>query len=271
VEHATDDVAELARLLDPLRERPGETALLTDVDGTIAPVVLRPEDAAVLPDARALLERLADRYALVACISGRQALDARRLVGVDGITYAGNHGLEVLLPNESEPRPDPSLDGHERDARRFVESLDHAELESLGLRVEDKGVIQALHWRGSPTESAAEARAHEVAADAEWRGLGARWGRKVLEIRPPVQLGKGEAIEHLLQGRGVKNAMYAGDDHTDIDAFRALRGLHDAGTLDVVVCVGVNSVEAPPALAEEADLVVNDPEAFVELLAGLAE
>ena len=103
-------------LLAPLREDPGASAVLTDVDGTIAPIVLDPREAAVPEETRELLRALAERYALVGCLSGRRALDARRVVGLDQLAYSGNHGFELLLPGEDEVRPDPSLDGHE--ARR---------------------------------------------------------------------------------------------------------------------------------------------------------
>ncbi len=86
--------------LEPLRADPARTAILTDVDGTLAPIVARPEQAAVPARATTLLEELSQRFGLVGCVSGRQALEARRLVGVDGIAYAGNHGLELLLPGD---------------------------------------------------------------------------------------------------------------------------------------------------------------------------
>ena len=86
------------RILAQLRERPTETAILCDVDGTLAPVVERAEEARVPNSARQVLEELGARFALVACISGRRAEDARKLVGLDSLTYIGNHGLERLAP-----------------------------------------------------------------------------------------------------------------------------------------------------------------------------
>src|SRR5262249_20346941 len=83
--------------LEALRAAPARPALLTDVDGTLAPIVARPELAAVPTAVSELLARLSERYALVGCVSGRRAEEARRLVGVEGIAYAGNHGLELLL------------------------------------------------------------------------------------------------------------------------------------------------------------------------------
>ena len=126
-------------------------------------------------------------------------------------------------------RPDPSLDGHEGDAPRFVEGLDRSELDRVGIRIEDKGAIVALHWRGAENEGAAESVAHEIASEAEWQGLIAHRGRKVLEIRPNVAINKGIAVAALIPARPVDAALYGGDDRTDVDAFTALRTLRDDG------------------------------------------
>jgi trehalose 6-phosphate phosphatase len=261
------DLEPLARL----RSNPERTAILTDVDGTLAPIASRPEEAAVPARVTKLLARLSERYGLVGCVSGRRATEARRLVGLEGIAYAGNHGLELLLPGERAPRFDPSLEGRERDAAAFVGGLGAGTLAEVGLRVEDKGPIQALHWRGAEDERGAEARAHEISAAAGRAGLEPRWGRKVLELRPPGGGGKDTAVAALLAADGVTAAVYAGDDRTDLDAFRRLRELHENGELETAVCVGVVSDEGPPELVEEADLRVDGPAGWLGLLEGLAE
>lgn len=266
VERAGQESPNVETLLASLQERPAESAIFTDVDGTISPIAERPEDAAVLPKARELLESLAERYGLVACVSGRRALDARRLVGAEGIVYVGNHGFERLLPGDSEPQLDPSLDGHDGDAPAFTAMLDAEELSSVGIRREDKGTIQALHWRGSSDEAGAEALIHEIAGDAEWRGLVAHWGRKVLEIRPSVRIGKGGAMAHLLEEKGLDSALYGGDDHTDVEAFATLRALRERGKLKTAVCVGIASPEQPADLTTAADVMVDSPESFLSLL-----
>jgi trehalose-phosphatase len=260
---------ELEELLAPLRGDPPRAAILTDVDGTIAPIAPRPEDATVPEPTRELLRELAGRYGLVACVSGRRALDARRVVGLDEVAYSGNHGFELLLPGEGEPRPDPSLDGHDEDARSFVAALG-ADLERAGIRTEDKGAIVALHWRGAPNEGEAESLASEIASDAEWNGLVAHRGRKVLEIRPNVAINKGIAVAALIPARPVKSALYGGDDRTDVDAFAALRALQEDGDLEATTCVAVASEEAPPEVTGSADLTVEGPPGFVRVLEALA-
>jgi len=267
-EKETGEAARAA--LEPLRADPLRSAILTDVDGTLAPIVERAEEAAVPARAREAVARLSERFGLVGCISGRRALEARRLVGLEGIAYAGNHGLELLLPGDEEPRPDPSLAGREQAAAQFLAGLDPEALGTAGLRQEDKGPIQALHWRGADDEAAAEGHAHELAADAGQAGLEPRWGRKVLELRPPGGGGKDAAVAALLATDGVDRVVYAGDDRTDLDAFRRLRELRGAGELTAAVCVGVVSAEAPAGLREDSDLLVDGPGGWLAILESLA-
>jgi trehalose 6-phosphate phosphatase len=256
--------------LSPLREDPDCAAILTDVDGTLAPIVERAEEAAVPAAARGVLAALSERYALVGCISGRRAEEARRLVGLDTLAYAGNHGLELLMPGEETPRPDPSVAGREGEADEFLAGVDDGRLEAAGLRREDKGPIQALHWRGVGDEAAAESRAHEIANEAGKAGLEPRWGRKVLELRPQGGGGKDGAVGSLLADSGLDRATYAGDDRTDLDAFRRLRELQEEGRLATAVCVGVLSAEGPPELAEECDVTVSGLEGWLAILEWLA-
>jgi trehalose 6-phosphate phosphatase len=257
-------------LLAPLRADPGRTAVLADVDGTLAPIVARPGDAAVLPEAREALAALAARYAVVGCVSGRRAEEARRIVGLPELTYLGNHGLERLEQGAPGPRAAASLAGHEDDAAAFIGRLDPARLKAAGLRIEDKGPIRALHWRGADDEERAERTAREIGAEAERAGLALHRGRKVLELRPPVRFDKGIAITELLDDRPVRHALYAGDDRTDLDGFRALRERAASGGLDTAVCMAIASEESPAELSDCADVVVRDPTGFAGLLRELA-
>ncbi len=235
-----------AELLAPLAEAPERAAVVLDVDGTLAPIAPRPELAAVPPATRERLRRLAARYRLVACVSGRSGEQAQALVGVDGIRYIGNHGLE-LHPDE----------------RRLVERVGaFRSLIEGRWPIEDKGLSLSLHFRESPDESAARAILEGIAAEARAVGLEPRWGRKVLEIRPDVRVDKGTAVRALVREAGVEVALYAGDDATDVDGFR---GLREAG-LARAVCIAVASAEASPALLDAADLVVDGPEGLAVLL-----
>jgi trehalose 6-phosphate phosphatase len=253
----------------PLRAEPASGAILCDIDGTLAPIVTDPDAAVVPPPARALLAELAGRYRLVACISGRRASAARRLVGLDQLTYAGNHGLEVLGPGERTPTLDPALGHRGTAAAGFASRLDWDGLRRCGLRLEDKGPIQAIHWRGAHDEQVAAQRAGSIAELAAEQGLVPHFGRLVLELRPVATVDKGVAARRLVGESGATRALFGGDDRTDLDAFAALRELRDAGTLATSVCVGVTSDESPEEIKAEADLVVAGPEGFVEVLRAL--
>jgi len=217
------------------------------VDGTLAPIVPRPEDARVPPETQAELERLASRYALVACLSGRTSEDARRIVGVDGLMYVGVHGLEL----------DPEAERWRGALQELVAAAGWPEDET-----EDKGLTVSLHYRRAADQDAARARLEQIAEQARAAGFDPRFGRKVLEIRPLVEADKGTAVRHLLAEARAGAGLYAGDDTTDLDAFR---GLGEAG-LDLAVRVAVSSAEAPPALREQADLVVEGPGGLRALL-----
>ena len=134
------------------------------------------------------------------------------------------------------------------------------------MRVEDKGPIVALHWRAADDPQRAEQLIAEIARDAQAAGLVVHEGKKVLELRPPVPIGKDAAVRRLLAGADVDVALYAGDDRTDVDAFAGLRALVAEGRLSSAVCVGVRSDEAPPELLAQADLLVPAGEGVRALL-----
>lgn len=266
----TAGATELPGLLARLRADPVSTAILCDVDGTLAPIVDDPGTAAVPPQTRELLETLAGRYALVGCLTGRRAVVAREMVGAEGVVYAGNHGFEVLEPGTDAAIADPAVADRAALVGEFVATLDPQELSALGIAVEDKGPIQALHWRRAEPEEPARLRAEEIARVADEGGLVPRWGRKVLELRPLAAIDKGTAAAGLVRRVGARQALFGGDDRTDLDAFAALRGLEGAGGLRTAVCVGVASDEAPAGLVEAVDAMVEGPEGFVAVLEELA-
>ncbi len=229
-------------LLADLAEEPQRAAVLLDVDGTLAPIVERPEDASVPAEARAEVERLADRYALVGCISGRTGADARELVGVEGAVYVGAHGLEL----------EPEAEAWRARLHEFADGVDWP--------LEDKGLTVSFHYRKVDDEAEALAYLTGVAEQARAAGLVPRFGRKVLEVRPPVAADKGTAVRRLVRDRGLRRALYAGDDTTDLDAFAAV------AELELGVRVAIASDEAPSELLEQADVTLASPAQLVELL-----
>ena len=232
-------------LLERLRSAPGRTGLFLDFDGVLAPIVARPEDAVTPPQTRRELARLAGRYALVSVVSGRPHDDVRTRLGVDGIVIVGSHGLE-LSPEAGQWR------GRIRAfARSAPWPAEHVEL---------KGLSVAFHFRDATDERAAVEKLEELAVRATEEGLIARFGRKVLEVLPPVAANKGTAVQRLIADAGLKRALVAGDDTTDLDSFRAVGGLECA------VRVAVLSEESPALLHDYADIVVRGTGEFLELL-----
>jgi trehalose-phosphatase len=232
-------------LLAQLAADPRKAGLFLDFDGVLAPIVERPEDAVAPPETRAELERLVGRYALVAVVSGRTGADVRSRLGVDGVVCVGSHGLEA----------EPQADRWRRTLAAFAADAPWPENE-----IELKGLAVAFHFRDQPDEREAVRRLDAIADSAREEGLVARYGRKVLEVLPPVGSNKGTAVRQMLEERGLRRALAAGDDTTDLDSFAALDGL------DTAVRVAVASAEGPPALVEAADIVVDSTDEFLALL-----
>ena len=255
--------ATLVEALAPLRSDPAHAGVLLDIDGTLAPIVRHAADAGVPERTRSLLTAVSRRYGFVACVSGRQAFEARRIVSIGSITYIGNHGAEVLRGGGTATDVDSELSTWGRRIGEFVAAQDAQLLHRNRIRLEDKGAISAFHWRGAPDESAAEHLVAGIASEAEKAGFVVHWGRKVLEVRPPLEFDKGTGIARLLRDAELDAALYAGDDTTDLDAFRALEGL------ELGVRVAVASAESPAELREAADLVVGSPAELLELLRAL--
>jgi trehalose 6-phosphate phosphatase len=260
----------LSEALAPLRAAPGRAAILLDIDGTLAPIVEHAEEARVPEGTRQLLIEIAKRYGMVACVSGRRASEARAMVSIGTISYLGSHGAELLRAGWTEPVLDPAVEDWARRIHEFGREADTADLRRLRVRIEDKGAIVAFHWRVAHDEDAARAAIDSIAARAEQEGLRTHWGRKVLEIRPPVKMDKGAGIKMFLDGTEIDTALYVGDDATDVDAFHGLLELREEGRLAKIVRVGVSSEETPSTVVDEADLVVDGTEGVHELLSVLA-
>jgi trehalose 6-phosphate phosphatase len=256
----------LTEALAPLRAQPRRAAILFDIDGTLAPIVDIAADATVPEPTRKLLIELSRRYGVVACVSGRRASEARAMVSIGTIAYLGSHGAEMLRAGWAEAQLDPSLEDWARRIHEFGREADTSDLRRRRVRLEDKGAIVAFHWRGAPDEEAARSAIDAVASRAEAAGLRTHWGRKVLEVRPPVRIDKGAGIASLLADVDVDAAVYVGDDMTDIDAFRMLGQLVDEGKLQTAVRVGVRSEDGPAEISEEADVVVEGTAGVQELL-----
>jgi trehalose 6-phosphate phosphatase len=236
----------VAALLDRLAAEPQLAGLFLDFDGVLAPIVEHPDDAHPTAETLRELERLARRYALVAVVSGRTGDDVGRRVPVHGIRIVGAHGLEL----------DPDAGRWRERIAAFADAAGWPDTERKGLAV-------SFHYRRAENEAAARAELEEVADRARADGLVARFGRKGLEVLPPSAANKGTAVAALLAEHGLRRALVAGDDTTDLDAFRAL------DDLELGVRVAVAADESPPELRDAADVVVGSTEELVALLESL--
>jgi trehalose 6-phosphate phosphatase len=228
---------------------PSRTGVFTDFDGTLSPIVERPEDAAPAPEAEQVLEALARRFALVAVVSGRSLEDLRTRIRPRGVMLCGSYGRErstATVRRQTEGWETVAIGA--KAAARLIP----------GVFVERKGAGIALHFRDVP-DRADEVRDVAETLAAEF-GLEIRPGRKVFELVAPGP-GKGEAILALIDEYNLDRVLVAGDDWGDLDAFRLLR---DAGVEAVIIAV--SSEEAPPGLDDDADLVLDGPDDFVGLL-----
>lgn len=196
-------------------------ALFLDYDGTLTPIMPRPDLAVLDPAMRERIRRLA-ALCPVAVVSGRDLADVRAMVGIEGLTYAGSHGFDIEAP--SGPRQfgveyRPAL---ERAAARLGQSLAGIQ----GALVEPKRFAVAVHTRAvAPADKAAVEAAVADAAAAE-PGLRRTGGKEIHELRPDLPWDKGRAVLSLIEGERLDDRfpVYVGDDLTDEDAFAALEG-----------------------------------------------
>ncbi len=230
---------------------------LTDIDGTLSPVAPTPDQARLYRGVRPLLRRCLDAFDVVAAISGRPALDARRLVGIPQMTYIGNHGMEQLAPRERVPVIAPDVRAYQSAIADVLHEVRGRLVPRFAsLLFENKGVTASIHYRLAPDPDAARA-AIRAALDplASERDLRVTEGRMVIELRPPLDRHKGTSIRALAQAHGLACALYLGDDRTDIDAFHTLREMRERGECEGI-SVAVGHAEAPAALLESADITL---------------
>jgi trehalose 6-phosphate phosphatase len=227
----------------------GRAGILVDFDGSLSPIVARPELAQIREGARDALARLAGRYAVVAVVSGRTRAELETLIGVPGVTLAALYGIEddTTLPQGLEDR-----------VRAIAATIP-------GIRVEPKGGSIATHYRGASDPEAAEAALAEALAPiAAESGMELIEGKKVLELVPAGRPLKGGAVERIVADAALDAVLYAGDDQADLKAFEVLDRLAADGL--VTVKVAVHGPETPAALTATADVVVDGPAGLVGLL-----
>lgn len=261
-----DNTSLVDRVVDLLGS--GRAGLVTDVDGTISPIAAMPEDARVVPDARAALTALRQVLALVAVVSGRTTTDARTMVGVDGLTYVGNHGFEVLREGGPEIVP-AALPWVPRLAAvlRAVE----VQIQQPGVLIENKGATASLHYRRAPNPTRAKHELLEILVQSALPvGFQIEEGRMVINVLPPLGISKGSAVSWLVAEHQLERVVYVGDDETDSHAFRALKVLRQSGEVRTL-SIAVVDRETPLSVRQLADASVPSVDAVADLLCGVAE
>jgi trehalose 6-phosphate phosphatase len=237
--------------LAEVRTRLARAVLLFDFDGTLSPIVARPQDARPADGAVEVLRGLLGRASSVTIVSGRREPFLREQLPIEGLGIVGLHGVDPAhrMPPE------------------VVEAARSIAAGESGATVEEKLATVAIHVRQAPDPDAAASRiAPLIAALAQRHGLRVLEGRRVLEIVPPGA-GKGEVVARLVAHDGVEAALYAGDDLGDVPAFAALEEAAERG---IVICrVAVVGDETPSRLRDRADVRVQSPDGLVRLLRDL--
>jgi trehalose 6-phosphate phosphatase len=238
---------------DELARAAASAGILLDVDGTLSPIVERPELAELAVGAGPVLSRLVERYRVVAAISGRTRDELEGLVDVAGVRLIGSYGLAT----GSVPAG-------------VISAVLAAADEVEGAWMETKGATIAVHYRATPDADAAgrvlETRLSALAVPARMALVP---GKHVLELVPAGLPLKEGAVDRIIQDEGLRAALYAGDDLADLLAFEALDRAREDGRLEHAVKIAVRGGETPEALVAAADVIVDGPAAMVELLATL--
>ncbi len=247
------------------------SALVTDIDGTISAIAPTPFEALVDPIALAALNRLSEQLAVVAVVSGRAPGGAAEMVGLPGLIYIGNHGMERIVQGVPWTHPAAA-------AARLSIAEALAEIEA-GVReqdpapwllVENKGVTGTVHYRLAEDPEMAAALLEPLALVAAARhGLRVSPGRMIVELRPALAVNKGTAIVDLATELGLRGVVFFGDDVTDVDGFVALRALRDDG-MAATLCVAVLGSETPPAVIAASDMTVTSVYACAATLLAIA-
>lgn len=251
--HARESIGEIQTCLGR------SAAIFLDFDGTLSPIVAKPEEASVSESTRDVLRNLADRFS-IAIVSGRSAADVRRRVGIEGLVYAGSHGQEIDMPDGSRFEYPGSVETVES-LNKAEQTLTRALAPVEGVSVERKPFSIAVHFRNARTEASIKLAQSSALVAAVETGLVARDGKKIVELRPDVEWGKGKAIEYLTHRNALNVVpLFIGDDETDEDGFTVTNEL---GGVSVVV------VEPEEDRATVASYRLEDPGDVVRFLARL--
>jgi trehalose 6-phosphate phosphatase len=233
------------------------TAIITDVDGTISEIAPTPDEAVVTDSMRRELVKLKDKFRLVAVISGRSALNAREMVGVNGLLYVGNHGLEFL--KDGDLFMFPEVRKYLPQIKKAGKKIKEGDLSCInGLLFEDKGICFSIHYRlCNPSENVREKILNFIKNDPDCKNLKISGGRCLVELKPPVGCDKGTILSNIIEQYNLEKIIYLGDDVTDTDAFKRLKELENHETF-IGASVLVLSNEIPSYVKKNSSFFVNN-------------
>lgn len=243
------------------------TAVVTDVDGTIIQIAPTPAEAVLSPSMKDVIIKLSRKFQMVAVVSGRSVEDVKRMIGIEGLLYVGNHGMEYMKSGQVQV---------DEDTKRYIQLINEAACkikkeESCnveGVLLEDKGLCFSIHYRLCKDPNTRETLLDTIKDMEELKGLQIKEGRKVIEIRPPTGYDKGKILERIIHENNIKKLVYLGDDVTDSDAFRKLNELKNQGKVDGESII-IISGEIPSRIKEEASYFlesVDDVQRFFKWL-----
>lgn len=237
------------------RFKDSKTGIITDIDGTISEIAPTPDEAVITPIMRDSLKKIAEKFKLVAVLSGRSVEDARRMVGVDGLLYVGNHGLEYI--KDGEIHIEPEVEKYLSAIKKVTKDVQEGDLSKIeGILFEEKGICFSIHYRLCEDPKKAKKMVLDTLEDAQkYTDFKIREGRKVVEIRPPTAHDKGTILQKLVTENQLEKVIYLGDDITDADAFYKLKELKKERLVDGESIV-VISREVPNYVKENASFFV---------------
>jgi trehalose 6-phosphate phosphatase len=264
------EISELVeRCRTTLSARPA--GLLTDIDGTISWIAPTPESASVGAEAIAALQALQQELDIVGAVTGRAAENAEAMIGVPGLIYVGNHGLEERIDGVTHVNPAAVVASSAvAESMALVRTASETRGVGEGILYENKGVSGSIHYRLAPDqESARLVLLDESIRAAGKEGLKVSEGRMVVELRPSLAINKGTAIASLIERHSLRSLVFFGDDVTDIDGFNTVRRLRDEGKI-AGLNIAVVAPETSPEVAAAADVAIPGVECCIELLTALA-
>jgi len=251
-------------LIASLAQRPERAGLIMDFDGVLAPIVDDPGDSRLLPGTAELIADLAGAFALVALVSGRPVAFLAERAPLPGVALLGAYGVETQRDGQRLVLPE--VERFRGTVAQATAEL-HRRFDAVqGIRVEDKGLAVAVHWRQADDEPAARHLVQDAVAElVASTGLHREPGKLVEELRPPVHEDKGTAVRRLIQDGKLERFAYAGDDLGDVPALVAVAEL---GGHALVVAHGA---ETSPAVTAAAHVVFEGVEGFAEWLRELRD